>query len=66
MSIFKVGDRVSQPLIFGQPDRHYGTVVKIYKSRQGVGFNPITLIDIEWDDKGLQRGHMEQFLQKEK
>jgi hypothetical protein len=61
-----VKDRVSRQIEIGKPERHFGNITEKYKSKQGVGFVPITLFAVKWDDKdNIERGYMEEGLQKE-
>lgn len=65
--MIKEGDRVSRQIVLGEKERRYGTIVKKYKTSQGIGFTPIILFDIKWDNSEIiERGFMEQYLQKEK
>jgi hypothetical protein len=64
--MFKLGDRVSRQIDIGQPPRRYGTIVKVYKCKQGIGFTPHNIYDIKWDNIGeVGIGYLEVSLQKE-
>lgn len=68
-SSIKLGDRVSRVIEMGNPSagRRYGTVIKEYKSKQGVGFTPVRLFDVKWEDNGeIGKGYMEEGLQVER
>lgn len=65
--MLKIGQRVSRQIEIGKPERRYGEIVNRYKSKQGVGFIPITLYDVKFDNSGIvEKGFMEEYLQVEK
>jgi hypothetical protein len=64
--MLKIGDRVSRNIMLSKPERKYGEVVEIYKSKQGMGYSPTRLYAVKWDgEKEIQRGYFEEGLQKE-
>ena len=63
--MLKVGDKVSRQIELFKPPRRYGNITEIYKSKQGVGFTPMTMYAIKWDDGEIGRDYFEVSLQKE-
>ncbi len=64
--MLKVGDRVSRQIELFKPERRYGKIVKIYRSRQGCMTTPIKLYDIKWDNvEEIGLAYFEVSLQKE-
>jgi len=64
--MLKLNDRVSRQIEIGRPERKFGIIIEIYKSKQGFVYTPMRLFAVRWDNIGNEeRGYFEEGLQKE-